>query len=67
MILLNFDFKPDVIIDGILGTGISGEIREPYASAINYINHTDCYKFAVDVPSGLGSSNRRNCKHLHKM
>ena len=50
---LNFDFKPDVIVDGILGTGISGEIREPYASAINYINQTDCYKFAVDVPSGL--------------
>ncbi len=50
---LDFDFKPDVIIDGILGTGITGEIREPYASAINYINQTDCYKFAVDVPSGL--------------
>jgi NAD(P)H-hydrate epimerase len=49
----DFDFKPDVIIDGIFGTGISGEIREPYASAINYINQTDCYKFAVDVPSGL--------------
>jgi len=47
------DFAPDVIIDGILGTGISGEIREPYASAINYINETTCYKFAVDVPSGL--------------
>lgn len=49
----DFDFKPDVIVDGILGTGISGNIREPYASAINYINQTDCYKFAVDVPSGL--------------
>ncbi len=50
---VDFDFKPDVIVDGILGTGISGEIREPYASAINYINQNDCYKFAVDVPSGL--------------
>ena len=49
----DFDFKPDVIVDGILGTGISGDIREPYASAINYINQTNCYKFAVDVPSGL--------------
>ena len=48
-----FDFKPDVIIDGILGTGISGDIREPYASAINFINETNCYKFAVDVPSGM--------------
>lgn len=48
-----FDFSPDVIIDGILGTGITGDIKEPYASAINFINQTDCYKFAVDVPSGL--------------
>jgi NAD(P)H-hydrate epimerase len=50
---LEFDFKPDVIVDGILGTGISGEILEPYASAINFINDANCYKFAVDVPSGL--------------
>ena len=50
---LDFDFSPDVIIDGILGTGITGEIREPYASAINYINETNCFKFAVDVPSGM--------------
>ncbi len=49
----DFDLKPDVIVDGIFGTGISGEIREPFASAITYINQTDCYKFAVDVPSGL--------------
>jgi NAD(P)H-hydrate epimerase len=49
----DFDFKPDIIIDGILGTGITGDIREPYASAINYINETNCFKFAVDVPSGL--------------
>ena len=49
----DFDFKPDIIIDGILGTGIKGDIREPYASAINFINQTDCYKFAVDVPSGM--------------
>jgi NAD(P)H-hydrate epimerase len=48
-----FNFNPDVIVDAILGTGISGNIREPYASAINYINQADCYKFAVDVPSGL--------------
>ena len=47
------DLRPDVIIDGILGTGISGKIREPYMSAINYINKTDCFKLAVDVPSGL--------------
>ena len=50
---IDFDFKSDILVDAILGTGITGEIREPYASAINYINETDCYKFAVDTPSGL--------------
>jgi NAD(P)H-hydrate epimerase len=50
---INFDSSPDILVDAILGTGITGEIREPYASAINYINETKCYKFAVDVPSGL--------------
>ena len=49
----DFGFKPDIVIDGILGTGIAGEIKEPYASAINYINGLDCFKLAVDVPSGL--------------
>ncbi len=49
----NFDFEADIIIDGILGTGISGQIREPYSSAINFINNSNTYKFAVDVPSGL--------------
>ena len=50
---MQFETKPDIIIDALLGTGISGDIREPYSLAINYINATDCYKFAVDVPSGL--------------
>ena len=49
----SFDFISDVIVDGILGTGITGEIREPYASAIEFINNSNAYKLAVDVPSGL--------------
>ena len=43
----------DLIIDGILGTGISGKIREPYASAIDLINKSDAFKLAIDIPSGL--------------
>jgi len=47
-------FQDDsIIIDGILGTGISGEIREPQASAITYINKSNAFKLAVDVPSGV--------------
>ena len=43
----------EIIIDGILGTGISGTIREPYSSAIDIINQSPAFKMAVDVPSGL--------------
>ena len=49
----NFDYSSDIIVDGILGTGILGDIREPYASAIKYINESDAFKLAVDVPSGM--------------
>jgi len=47
------EFPMDIIIDGILGTGISGTIREPYASAIKFINNSNAFKLSVDVPSGL--------------
>jgi NAD(P)H-hydrate epimerase len=50
--LNNLEFG--VIIDGILGTGIAGEIREPHASAIKFINGKEWRDVvAVDVPSGL--------------
>ena len=49
--LNNLEFE--IIIDGILGTGISGEIREPHASAIEFINEKGYHVVAVDVPSGL--------------
>ena len=45
--------KPDIIVDALLGTGITGMIREPYYTAIKYINDTSCYKLALDVPSGM--------------
>jgi NAD(P)H-hydrate epimerase len=43
----------DVIIDGIFGTGIRGQIREPHASAIKIINKSKAYVVSVDVPSGI--------------
>jgi len=49
----HYDFDADVIIDGILGTGIAGTIKEPQASAIAFINKSKAFKLAVDVPSGL--------------
>jgi len=43
----------DAIVDGIFGTGIKGEIREPWLTAIKQINELGKYVVAIDVPSGL--------------
>ena len=43
----------DVIIDAILGTGVSGELKEPIKSIIELMNDSTAFKVAVDVPSGL--------------
>ena len=58
---MQFDVKLlddyDVIIDCVLGTGISGEIREPYAGYIKAVNDSRKAVVACDVPSGFGTSN----------
>ena len=53
------DKKYNIIIDGLLGTGVKGKIREPISSAINMINsikekNSDKINIiSIDVPSGL--------------
>lgn len=47
------NFNVDIIVDGILGTGITGTIKEPQASAIDLINKSSAFKVAVDVPTGM--------------
>ncbi len=43
----------DLLVDALLGTGMHGEVREPFRSAIAAVNKCDCPVLAVDVPSGL--------------
>ncbi|TLY11054.1 MAG: NAD(P)H-hydrate epimerase [Thaumarchaeota archaeon] len=45
--------RAHIILDSIFGTGIKGEIREPYTSAIDAINKSKAYVLAVDIPSGF--------------
>ena len=45
--------SPEVVVDGLLGTGISGAPREPERTAIEAIDATDATVVSVDVPSGM--------------
>ena len=46
------------VLDAMLGTGFSGEPREPIASAIAAINDQDAPVVACDVPSGVDAEHR---------
>ncbi|MCI0504905.1 MAG: NAD(P)H-hydrate dehydratase [Gammaproteobacteria bacterium] len=47
----------DVIVDALLGTGLSGEVTDQWKAAIDLMNHIKvtaaCPIVAVDIPSGL--------------
>jgi NAD(P)H-hydrate epimerase len=44
---------PAVVVDAMLGTGVTGALREPEATAAEAVNATDATVVAVDVPSGV--------------
>jgi ADP-dependent NAD(P)H-hydrate dehydratase / NAD(P)H-hydrate epimerase len=45
--------RADLVIDALLGTGFSGEVREREARLIEVINGSAARVLAVDVPSGV--------------
>lgn len=45
-----------LLIDGILGTGFSGTIKEPLASIIRLMNKSGLPIISVDIPSGLNGT-----------
>jgi NAD(P)H-hydrate epimerase len=45
----------DWIVDALLGTGLSGPVRQPFLGAIEAINQMRKKVLAVDLPSGLDS------------
>ncbi|WP_275039874.1 NAD(P)H-hydrate dehydratase [Haloferax denitrificans] len=44
---------PDLVVDAMLGTGVTGALREPEATAARAINDSSATVLAVDVPSGV--------------
>ncbi|MFC3908790.1 NAD(P)H-hydrate dehydratase [Legionella dresdenensis] len=49
------DIDADVIIDALLGIGLTGNVRDPLAAAINLINSSNTPVIALDIPSGLNA------------
>lgn len=49
------EFVGDVIVDGLLGTGIRGAPRSPYEQAIERANASGKPVLAIDVPSGVNA------------
>ncbi|QSH40385.1 NAD(P)H-hydrate dehydratase [Lentisphaerota bacterium ZTH] len=48
------DFKTgDIIIDALLGTGISGDLKKPYDNYIRTVNASRLPVISLDIPSGL--------------
>ena len=46
----------DIIVDALLGTGLSGELREPYKTLVKTLNSLPGAKVSVDVPTGYTTS-----------
>ncbi len=44
-----------IIVDAILGSGFTGELKDPYSSIINSLNKISAFKCAIDVPTGLNA------------
>jgi hydroxyethylthiazole kinase-like uncharacterized protein yjeF len=46
----------DLVVDGLVGIGASGGLREPAAGLARLVNDTEVLVVAVDVPSGVDAS-----------
>ncbi|MCX8204824.1 MAG: NAD(P)H-hydrate dehydratase [Candidatus Nezhaarchaeota archaeon] len=47
--------EADVIIDALVGTGLSGALREPVKKVVEALNRGKGLKVAIDIPTGLNS------------
>lgn len=44
-----------VVVDAMLGSGLSGDLREPYRTIVELVEDADVPVIAVDIPTGLGT------------
>jgi NAD(P)H-hydrate epimerase len=48
-----FTAGADMLVDGLFGTGLNGQLSDAYKQLIESINGEKCPVLAVDIPSGL--------------
>ncbi|MHC4104483.1 MAG: NAD(P)H-hydrate epimerase [Planctomycetota bacterium] len=48
-----FAASADMLVDGLFGTGLNGQLSDEYIQLIESINSIKCPILAVDIPSGL--------------
>lgn len=58
--------RADIVVDAILGTGFSGELRPAARRACQLINQLAQRIVAVDVPTGVNSDNGAACEDAVK-
>jgi hydroxyethylthiazole kinase-like uncharacterized protein yjeF len=51
--------EAEVLVDGLLGTGLRGEVRSPLKELILRCNKSTAARIAVDIPSGIGDAYRQ--------
>ena len=54
-------FSADVIVDALLGTGLTGDVEEPYSTCITAMNAAGMPILALDVPSGIDANTGSEC------
>ncbi|WP_144328921.1 NAD(P)H-hydrate dehydratase [Tepidimonas charontis] len=52
-------WPPDLVIDALLGLGLSRPVEGPWARALDWLQHCPAPTLCVDVPSGLDADSGR--------
>jgi len=53
--------RSGLLVDAILGTGLTSDVRDFFKAVIDFINRSSIPVFAVDIPSGLNSDTGQPC------
>ncbi|MCK4983228.1 MAG: NAD(P)H-hydrate dehydratase, partial [Victivallaceae bacterium] len=57
----NIEWHGDIVIDGVLGTGIRGEVKGVFKTAIDKITAMNIPVFSLDIPSGINCDTGQVC------